>query len=335
MTALDLLCMGRSSIDLYSNDIGTPFTDIRSFAAYVGGSPTNIAVGARRLGLQSGVLTAVGQDPVGDFILKFLSREGIDTSFIPRKPQHRTSAVLLGIEPPDRFPLVYYRSNAADIELTIDDVQASPIGSTPIFQFAGTNLSREPSRSATLYAAEAAKAAGATVVMDIDFRPDQWHDVRAFGVVVRSALRLVDVVIGTEDEINATSITHADQMLVTDSQMSGARITGTGNAVAQLLGLGPELVVQKLGAEGAALHYPSGEVAPVPGYPVEVINVLGAGDAFAAGFLYGLRKKWSLYRCTRLGNACGAILVTKHGCAEFMPTMAEVEAFTAPFGGLE
>lgn len=335
MTSLDLLCMGRSSIDLYSNYIGTPFTDIRSFAAYVGGSPTNIAVGARRLGVRSGVLTAVGQDPVGDFILKFLSREGIDTSFIPRKPQHRTSAVLLGIEPPDRFPLVYYRGNAADIELTIDDVEASPIANTPIFQFAGTNLSREPSRSATLYAAEAAKSAGATVVMDIDFRPDQWHDIRAFGVVVRSSLRLVDIVIGTEDEINATSITRTDQMHVTDSQMSGARITGAGNPVAQLLALGPKLVVQKLGAEGAALHYPSGEVAPVPGYPVDVINVLGAGDAFAAGFLYGLHKKWSLYRCTRLGNACGAILVTKHGCAEFMPTMAEVEAFTAPFGGLE
>src|SRR5687767_1570511 len=189
MTSLDLLCMGRSSIDLYSNDIGTPFTDIRSFAAYVGGSPTNIAVGARRLGLRSGVLTAVGQDPVGDFILKFLGREGIDTSYIPRKPQHRTSAVLLGIEPPDRFPLVYYRASAADIELTIDDVQASPINQTPIFQFAGTNLSREPSRSATIYAAESAKAAGATIVMDIDFRPDQWHDVRAFGVVVRSVLR--------------------------------------------------------------------------------------------------------------------------------------------------
>jgi 5-dehydro-2-deoxygluconokinase len=327
--------MGRSSIDLYSNDIGTPFADIKSFAAYVGGSPTNIAVGARRLGLSSGVLTAVGQDPVGDFILQFLRREGMDTSFIPRKPQHRTSAVVLGIEPPDRFPLVYYRANAADIELTIDDVEASPINQTPIFQFAGTNLSREPSRSATIYAAETAKAAGATVVLDIDFRPDQWHDIRAFGVVIRSVLRLVDIVIGTEDEINATRITRSDQMLVTDSQMSGARVTGSEDAIKQLLALGPELVVQKLGAEGAALHYPSGEAAPVPGYPVEVINVLGAGDAFAAGFLYGLRKKWSLYRCARLGNACGAILVTKHGCATFMPTMAEVEAFTAPFGGLE
>lgn len=332
---LDLLCMGRSSIDLYSNDIGAPFEQIRSFAAYVGGSPTNIAVGARRLGLNSGVLTAVGADPVGDFILHFLRNEGFDTSFIPRKAENRTSAVVLGIEPPDRFPLVYYRANNADIELTIDDVNASPIRSTAIFQFAGTNLSQEPSRSATMYAAETARAAGATVVFDIDFRPDQWHDVRAFGVVVRSALRLVDIVIGTEDELNAATMTDASQLSVTHSQMSGAQVTGTADTIAQLLGLGAKLVVQKLGAKGAALHLPDGTVTPVPGYPVEVINVLGAGDAFGAGFLYGLRKGWSWYKAARLGNACGAILVTKHGCAEFMPTLAEVEAFTAPFGGLE
>src|SRR5881409_3164376 len=122
----DLITMGRSSIDLYANDAGAPFTEIKSFAAYVGGSPTNIAVGAQRLGLRTAVLTAVGEDPVGDFILKFLTDEGVETKFIPRKPGTRTSAVILGIEPPDKFPLVYYRDNCADIELTIDDVLAAP-----------------------------------------------------------------------------------------------------------------------------------------------------------------------------------------------------------------
>jgi 5-dehydro-2-deoxygluconokinase len=243
--------------------------------------------------------------------------------------------VVLGIEPPDRFPLVYYRANAADIELTVDDVQAAPVSNTAIFQFAGTNLSKEPSRSATIFAAEAAREAGATVVLDLDFRPDQWHDVRAFGVTVRSVLRLVDIVIGTEDEINATTLTSTEQLSVTHSQMSGARVAGAEDAVARLLALGPKIAAQKLGAEGAALHYPSGEIAPVPGYPVEVTNVLGAGDAFAAGFLYGVRRKWSMYRAARLGNACGAILVTKHGCSAFMPTMSEVQTFIAPFGGLE
>src|SRR5919201_6339012 len=135
--------MGRSSSDLYSNDIGAPFPEITSFGAYVGGSPTNISVGTRRLGLRSAVLTAVGEDPVGDFLLHFLQREGVETRFVPRKPGKRTSAVVLGIEPPDRFPLVFYRDNCADIELTIDDVLASPVRDASLFQFAGTNLSRE------------------------------------------------------------------------------------------------------------------------------------------------------------------------------------------------
>jgi 5-dehydro-2-deoxygluconokinase len=114
----DILLMGRSSIDLYANEIGAPFHEIKNFAAYVGGCPTNISVGTRRLGLRSVLLTAVGQDPVGDFILHFLDQEGVVTRFIPRKAGRRTSAVILGVEPPDKFPLVFYRDNCADIELT-------------------------------------------------------------------------------------------------------------------------------------------------------------------------------------------------------------------------
>ncbi|MCX7706638.1 MAG: PfkB family carbohydrate kinase, partial [Anaerolineae bacterium] len=150
----DLLSMGRSSIDLYANDIGVPFVEIKSFAAYVGGCPTNIAVGAQRLGLRTVLLTAVGEDRVGDFVLHFLVREGVETRFIPRKPGHRTSAVLLGIEGPDRFPLMYYRDNCADNELNIDDVRRAPINDCRVLLISGTGLSHEPSRSATLYAVE-------------------------------------------------------------------------------------------------------------------------------------------------------------------------------------
>src|SRR5438445_1049888 len=212
--AFDLITMGRSSIDLYANEVGAAFVDIKSFAAYVGGSPTNIAVGAQRLGLRTAVLTAVGEDPVGDFILSFLHKEGVETKFIPRKPGTRTSAVVLGIEPPDRFPLVFYRDNCADRELSIDDVLAAPLADTTVFQFAGTNLSFEPSRSATLYAAERAREAGARVVLDVDFRPDQWHDTRAFGVAARSALRLVDVVLGTADEVKAAVLADPEDVRI-------------------------------------------------------------------------------------------------------------------------
>src|SRR5437763_5837083 len=231
----DVITMGRSSIDLYSNDIGAPFVEITNFAAYVGGCPTNISVGTRRLGLHTALLTAVGDDQVGNFILHFLQREGVETRFIPHKPGRRSSAVVLGIEPPDRFPLTYYRDNCADIELNIDDVLAAPIAESSVLLITGTGLSKEPSRSATLFAAETAQQADATVMLDIDFRPDQWHDPRAFGVTLRSALRLVDIVIGTEDEINATMLTDPSQVSLAHSQISDARVSGDISAAIQSL----------------------------------------------------------------------------------------------------
>lgn len=332
----DSLHMGRSSIDLYSNDVGAPFVEIKSFAAYVGGSPTNISVGGRRLGLKTAVVTGLGVDPVGDFILHFLNNEGVDTQFSPRKPGRRSSAVVLGIEPPDKFPLVYYRDNCADIELTIDDVLAAPVADAKVFQFAGTNLSKEPSRSATMFGAEVARQAGTEVVFDVDFRPDQWHDPRAFGVVVRSALPLVDIVIGTEDEINAAMLHDTSQMTLTHSQISDTKVRGdTERAIAYMLSQGPKAVVEKVGSRGARIHLAGGEVIDAPGYPVEIYNILGAGDAFGAGFLYGHINGWGWRKSARLGNACGAIVVTKHGCANFMPTYDEVMAFVAKRGGLE
>lgn len=330
----DLLNMGRSSIDLYSNDVGAPFVNITSFAAYVGGSPTNICVGARRLGLKTALLTAIGDDPVGDFVLHFLNQEGIATQFIPRKTGYRTSAVLLGIEPPDHFPLTFYRDNCADIQLSIDNVLLAPITDCKVFQFAGTNLSKDPCRSATLFAAEVAHASGAKVVLDIDFRPSQWHDPRAFGVAVRSVLPLVDVVIGTQDEINAATLTAVEEMKRTHAD-SDTHVEGdTEQSIQRLMSFGPKVLVEKRGEHGARIHEAGKTPVDVPGFPVEIYNILGAGDAFGGGFLYGYVQGWDLYRCARLGNACGAIVVTKHGCANFMPTMPEIETFVAGYGEL-
>ncbi len=342
MTALtktyDLIAMGRSSIDLYANDVGAPFVEITSFAAYIGGCPTNISVGTRRLGLNSALLTALGSDPVGDFILYALKREGVETRFIPRKPGRRTSAVVLGIEPPDRFPLVYYRDNCADIALTVDDVLATPIGDCRCLLISGTGLSQEPSRSATLFAAEQARAAGAEVVLDVDFRPDQWHDARAFGVTIRAALRLVDIVIGTEDEINAAMLTDPAQVSVSQSQISDARVSGDIDAaIAALLALGPRALLQKRGEHGARVHLGPSAGGPAqidaPGFQVEVYNILGAGDAFASGFLFGHLSGWDWYKSARMGTACGAIVVTRHGCANFMPTYDEALALVEEQGG--
>jgi 5-dehydro-2-deoxygluconokinase len=334
----DIITMGRSSIDLYSNDIGAAFEDISGFAAYVGGCPLNISVGAQRLGSRTALLTAVGDDKVGDFILHFLQKEGVETRFVPRKPGKRSSAVVLGIQPPDRFPLTFYRDNCADIELSIDDVLATPIVDSRVLLISGTGLSKEPSRSATLFAAEIARQVGTTVALDIDVRPDQWHDPRAFGVTLRAALRLVDIVFGTEDEINAAMLTDPSEIRLTHSQLSDARVGGDVDAaITALMALGPRVLLQKRGAAGACVHVAGAgptQVIDAPGFPVEVFSILGAGDAFAAGALHGFVQGWDWYRVARLGNACGAIVVTKPGCANFTPTYAEVMAFVTARGGL-
>ena len=331
----DILAIGRSSIDLYSNDVGSPFPEITSFGAFVGGCPTNISVGTRRLGLRSSVLTAIGDDPVGEFLIKFLNDENVETQYIVKKPGHRTSAVVLGIEPPDKFPLIYYRDNCADIELTIDDVIASPIATSRAVLISGTGLSKEPSRSATLYAAEHAKSMERQVFLDLDFRADQWHDPRAYGINIRSALRNIDIAIGTEEEIKAASLTDVSQVSVENSQISNPNIEGDMDAaISNILNAGPKALVVKRGSAGADICLKDGKVITAPPFPVEIYNTLGAGDAFASGFIYGILNGWDWQKSARLGNATGAIVVTRHGCANFMPTMPEVNDFVEQRGGL-
>ena len=312
----DVLSMGRSSIDLYANDIGAPFEEITSFAALVGGCPTNISVGTHRLGLKSTLLTAVGKDKVGDFILHFLKKEGVDTTFTPTKPGRRTSAVLLGIQPPDHFPLIYYRDNNADIELNIDDVLAAPVADSRLLLISGTGLSKDPSRSATQFAAELAQSVGTEVVLDLDYRPDQWHDVRAFGVTIRATLPWTDIAIGTETEITAAT--------GTDSGEAG---------VAKLLPGVRKAVIYKLGEEGAAVYTKDGNVHTARPFKIKVLNTLGAGDAFASGFIYGHLQGWDWTKSARMGNGTGAIVVTRQGCANDMPYLDETLKFIESQGG--
>ena len=313
----DVLAMGRSSIDLYAHQVGVPLPDVTSFDAYVGGCPTNISVGARRLGLRSALLTAVGDDQVGDFVLKFLEREGVETRFIPHKPGHRTSAVIMAIQPPDRFPLTFYRDNCADREITVADVDHAPITDSAILVVSGTGLSHEPSRSATMYAAARARAASTDVIVDIDYRSDQWVDRATFASAVQSLLRHAQIAVGTEEEIAAA----LDRSLPAD------------DAAAWVLAAGPDTLVLKRGGAGSRVYTKGGSPIDVPPFEVDVLNVLGAGDAFCSGFIYGLRRGWTLGRAARVGNATGAIVVTRHGCANFMPTWPEVESFVAKRGG--
>ena len=244
---LDVLTVGRSCIDLYAHQIGVPITEVTSFDAYVGGCPTNISVGTRRLGLRSGLLTAVGDDQVADFVLAFLQREGVDTRFIPRKPGRRTSAVILTILPPDRFPLTFYREGCADRELTCDDVRNAPIERCSSVIVTGTGLSHEPARSATLFAAQRACDAGRRVLVDIDYRADQWSSRQQFAALLQSMLRMAELAVGTEEEVRAA-----------------ADVDDTGEAVARLLACGLNALILKRGGDGAVIHAPGASPRPVP-----------------------------------------------------------------------
>jgi len=331
----DVITFGRSSIDLYSNDLGAAFEDITAFGAFVGGSSTNIAVGSCRLGLKTALLTAVGEDKVGSFICRFLEKEGIDTTYIPTIAGTRSSAVVLGIEPPDRFPLVFYRDNAADLQLNIDHVKSVPLDQFKVLVLSGNALSKNPSQTATFYAAEEALQKGTRVFLDLDFRADQWFDTRAYGVMVRALLPKVEIAIGTEEEILAASLQDSSQITIKDQQVSAPEISGDiDTAIQKILDLGVKVLIVKRGADGASIFEQGKAEMKVPGFPVEILNILGAGDAFAAGFLYGCVQGWDLFKAVRMGNACGAILVTQHGCANFMPTQEEAMDFADDKGGL-
>ena len=170
--------------------------------------------------------------------------------------------------------------------------------------------------------------------MDLDFRADQWDDVRAFGLMVRSILPNVDIAVGTEEEIKAAMLEGVEQLTIHHSQITSPEISGdVGVAVNSLLEYGLEALVVKQGSKGASVHLQSGEVVIAPGFEVEVYNVLGAGDAFAGGLIYGRLKGWDWYRAARMGNACGAIVVTRHGCANFMPYENETLEFIEERGG--
>ncbi|MCL7986366.1 5-dehydro-2-deoxygluconokinase [Sphingobacterium sp. lm-10] len=334
MKRYDVLTVGRSSIDLYSQNIGAEFVEIKGFDAFVGGSPLNIATGCARLGLKTALLTGVGYDKVGDFILNFLEKEGIETAFIPRIAHARSSAVLLGIQPPDTFPLVFYRNNAADSQINIDHVNAIPMNEVRLLEISGTALHVEPSRSAVFFAVERANQTGTNTLLDIDFRADQWADVRSFGIMTRALLPKIDIAIGTEEELLAAMLEDASQVTIEHQQISAPSISGDiDQAIEGVLSLGVQILIVKRGANGVSIYEAGKERVDVPGFPVLPLNVLGAGDAFASGFIYGYLQGWSLYKCCRMGNASGAQVVLESGCANFMPRLSQSMAFIEKYGG--
>ena len=324
---LDLLAIGRSSVDLYGQQVGGRLEDMASFAKYVGGSPTNTAIGAARLGLKTALLTRVGADHMGRFIREQLVREGVDVASVISDEARLTALVILGIRDRETFPLIFYRENCADMALGKADVDEAQVRSARAVLINGTHLSQTGVFEASMHAAAVARASGGKVVFDIDYRPVLWGlagrdrgEVRFVGhqpvtEILQQVLPVCDLVVGTEEEFHI--------------------LGGTTDTVAALKAVRERtqaLLVCKRGADGCsafpgAIPDSLDQGVVGPGFTVEVFNVLGAGDAFMSGFLRGWLRDLPLERCCEIANAAGAIVVSRHGCAPAMPTWPEVEAF--------
>jgi 5-dehydro-2-deoxygluconokinase len=324
---LDLITIGRSSIDLYGQQIGGRLEDMGSFAKYVGGSPTNTAIGASRLGLKTGLITRVGADHMGRFIREELARDGVDVRGVKSDPERLTALVILGIRDRETFPLIFYRENCADMALDESDIDAEFVAGAGCVLLSGTHLSRLNVFAASLKAAEVAKNAGRLVAFDVDYRPVLWGlESRDMGenrfvandavtAQLQKVVALCDLIVGTDEEIHI---------------LGGA--TDTLAALRAIREKTQALIVLKLGAHGCvafdgAIPSKIEKGILVRGFPVEVFNVLGAGDAFMAGFLRGWLRNEKIERCCEIANASGAVVVSRHGCAPAMATWTELEHF--------
>ncbi len=325
---VDLITVGRVSLDLFARDIGAEFYDITAFETGVGGSPVNIAIGASRLGLNAIAFTAVGDDEVGRFVRHYLRNEKVNTEFIPVVAGRRTGMAVVGVQPPDRFPLLFYRENPADVHLTIEDAKKLPLEQARALSLSGTALSHGSAHDVSLYLTESASSPGIMTFIDLDLRPDQWSHPLAFGLRARRIMPLCDVIIGTEEEFFAALSPTPEAV------MAGENVTDTGDLHERLQDCAREndaLIVLKRGDRGARL-YLNGTQRDVPGYPVEIVNTVGAGDGFASGFIYGWAQGWGWEEAARFANACGALVVSRHGCARALPYRSEVEAFVKERG---
>jgi 5-dehydro-2-deoxygluconokinase len=327
--SLDLIAIGRSSLDLYGQQIGGRLEDMGSFTKAVGGCPSNIAIGTARLGLRSALITRVGDEQVGRFILEQLAREGVETAGVVTDKARLSALVILGVRDSHTFPLIFYRDNCADMALCEDDIDDAFIASAGAVVVTGTHFSRPGVAAAQNKAIRIAKANGRKVVFDVDYRPNLWglagHDagesryIRSDEVTAHLApvLAQCDLIVGTEEELHVAG---------------GSE--DTLQTIRNIRALSSAVIVCKRGPMGCVV-FPGAipddleDGVRGPGFPVEVYNVLGAGDAFMSGFLRGWLKDEALETCCAYANACGAFAVSRLLCSPEIPTFAELKTFLA------
>ena len=329
---LDLVTVGRVNLDLFSQQIGARFEEVTGFEAMVGGSPTNIAIGTARLGLRSAAFTAVGDDQVGDLVLHRLAADGVDTRFVLRKPGHLSSLALLGVEPPDHFPLMFYRSDPADIHLTVEDAAALPLAGIRAIQHSGNAFSRGDCAETARWLVEEGRRLGLSSFLDLDMRPAEWPDPLDYGRAMRFAMTRVEVVIGTYEELWGALAPDPGPVL-THGPLTSSQLAETEEIVSDLAYRAgdPSTVVLKRGADPTWLFHSDGTRREVPGYPVEIVNTVGAGDSFASGVIHSRMTGQDWVESVSFGNACGAITVGRPGCSTAFPTSEEVAEFRSRF----
>ena len=325
--SLDLIAIGRVSVDLYGQQVGSRLEDVATFAKAVGGCPANVAIGAARLGLRSALITRVGDEPMGRFVREQLAREGVETGGVHVDPQRLTALVLLSVRDAQTFPLIFYRENCADSALTEGDIDEPFIASAHAILVTGTHFSLPAAARAQRKAIDIARAHGRSVILDIDYRPNLWgigghaagesRYARSERVTQALAPVLPDcqLIVGTEEEMHVA-----------------AGIEDTLAAIRHIRSLTAAVIVCKRGARGCVVF--PGEIPTTleggvvaAGLDIEIYNVLGAGDAFLAGFLCGYLRGEPHAVSARLANACGALAVSRLLCSPEFPTRAELDHF--------
>jgi len=327
--SLDVVCLGRFGVDFYAQQIGARLEDVTSFAKYLGGSSANTAFGCARLGLRAGLVSRVGDDALGHFLRETIAKEGCDVSHVSIDPQRLTAAVVLGIEDRDTFPLIFLRENCADMAITERDVEEPYIAQSRALLITGTHFSSEHVDRISHLALEHARRNDVRTVLDIDYRPVLWgltkrgdgetRFVPSDGVTahLQRILPRFDLVIGTVEEFNIAG--------GSTEIMSSLRAVRAVTRAVLVVKRGPLGCAVIEGAIPRSLD----DAFNGRGITVEVLNVLGAGDAFSSGFLSGWVRGEDYAACTRYANACGALVVSRHGCAPAMPTRVELDYYLA------
>ncbi|MFF4804281.1 5-dehydro-2-deoxygluconokinase [Streptomyces sp. NPDC001351] len=305
----EVLTIGRVGVDVYPLQTGVGLAEVTSFGKYLGGSPTNVAVAASRYGHSSAVITKTGRDPFGDFVRQALESYGVDSRFVGTSDIAPTPVTFCEIFPPDDFPLYFYRlPKAPDLDITAGELDLGAVRDAAVLWVTGTGLSEEPSRSATL-AALAHRGKAGTTVFDLDWRPMFWADPNQARGFYAQALRHTTVAVGNLDECEVAT-----------------REREPYAAAKALLAAGVELAIVKQGPKGVLAMDRDGATAEIPPVPVEVVNGLGAGDAFGGALCHGLLSGWDTRRTVIFANAAGAIVASRLSCSDAMPTEAEVDA---------